>query len=106
MDLSVFASVLTDRRNSINAAAVVMSPESALHDLPARIPIVVNSSLPETAPNYSPSVHSTNPGLLQFTSATGGRSKAVQLSHEALLFQASTIAKELNVDPLVDMGVA
>lgn len=106
MDLSVFASVLSDRVHSIDAAAVVTSPESGLQDVPVSIPVLISSLLPETAPDYSPPVDSTVPGLLQFTSATSGHSKAVQLSQEALLFQASNIAVALNVDPLVDLGVS
>ena len=44
--------------------------------------------------------------LLQYTSGTSGRSKAVALSHAALLFQAAAITEVLGLDAEIDHAVS
>ena len=104
MDLAAFRSFLIDRVNAINAAIVVTTPEQDVEELPD-IQVVTASSLPRSGRNFAPSVNSDNPGLLQFTSATGGRSKGVQLSQCVAVSVASAIAKAVHFDPASDVAV-
>jgi acyl-CoA synthetase (AMP-forming)/AMP-acid ligase II len=99
-----YGSFLTSRAASIGAPVVVGPPEQCLDDDLCGIRLVTSRQLEEGSRRRAPEAHA-GAGLYQFTSGTSGRAKAVVLTHEALLFQASVIAQSLRVVP-DDIGVS
>jgi acyl-CoA synthetase (AMP-forming)/AMP-acid ligase II len=99
-----YGSFLTSRAASIGATVVVGTPEQCLDEDPSSIRLVTSLQLEESTSRREPQTRAAA-GLYQFTSGTSGRAKAVVLTHEALLFQASVIARSLRVVP-DDIGVS
>jgi fatty-acyl-CoA synthase len=106
MSAAAFLSFLSERAKRILAGVIVTTPDSEDYEQRDKIPIVTPSLLPKDKRECKPDVNGDYPGLLQFTSATGGRSKAVLLTHNALLFQASAIARILRIDPESDLALS
>ena len=100
-----FLSMLSERTDRVDARVVVLPSDQQEQALIGRAPVVTAASLPGTARDRSPGTRGDLLGLLQFTSGTSGRSKAVQLSQDALLFQGAAITRALGVRP-DDVGLS
>jgi acyl-CoA synthetase (AMP-forming)/AMP-acid ligase II len=100
-----FLSNLAERADRVEAGVVVLPNDQREQALVGRAPVVTPLSLSQTARDRSPGTRGDLLGLLQFTSGTSGRSKAVQLSQDALLFQGVAITRALGVRP-EDLGLS
>jgi acyl-CoA synthetase (AMP-forming)/AMP-acid ligase II len=96
---------LASRVHSAAGVVVVGTADQEGWDEPGATPFVTSAQLRETAEDRAPYVEGHDLGLLQFTSGTSGRARGVPLRHDALLFQASSIARALEVVP-TDVGVS
>lgn len=105
LDQATFDGFLQRRAQTIRARIVALGQDAeagGLHGLEA----VGEADLPADDTPFLPVVARTAPGLLQFTSGTSGVAKAVQLSSEALLYQAEALATALRADPAGDLAVS
>jgi len=88
---------------SAQAEIAQTEPFAAFSD----VSVVTAADLPDAPIPLSPAGSPNELGLLQFTSGTSGRSKAVQLTHAALLHQTRVIMEALQiVDRSVDWCVS
>lgn len=105
LDPSAFQLFLQQRALTIGARIVAMSPGTGAPQLEG-LQTVVAADLPKDDHSSSFVPTSSATGLLQFTSGTSGAAKAVQLSSEALVYQALGIASALRADPSTDLAVS
>jgi len=107
-----YANVLAMRIRFIDAKVCVVPLESAAAimqlglDKIDGLKILSRGDLPDIGRARTPGAASDDLGLLQFTSATSGSAKVVQLTHAALLAQTQMISEALRLDPSVDSAVS
>lgn len=94
-------SYVTDigRRAKVVEAAVLVGEDKSLPL--SELLLLDASDLPQSEPHHRRQPH-PRAALQQFTSGTGGRLKAVELSHEALVYQAAELSGVLGANPALD----
>ena len=107
-----YASVLAKRIRFVDAKVCVVPLENAAAarqlglDEIGGLKILSRGDLPDVGQERTPEADSDDLGLFQFTSATSGNAKVVQLTHAALLAQTRMISEALRLDPGVDSAVS
>ncbi len=71
-----------------------------------KLSVITRLDLPEETDTVAPDNEPEEVALLQFTSGTAGPTKAVQLTHSALMAQIAGIAQALALDPETDSAVS
>lgn len=105
LDPAAFEAFVQRRAQTIGARIVGLSEVAGIPSMRG-LDVVCEADLPQDDAPWRPVDARTAPGLLQFTSGTSGAAKAVQLSREALVYQAKAIAAALRADPARDLALS